>query len=377
MTKTLYVVAQRFTPDEGSFSGFVQEFSKNAAKSGYIVHVLCGAHRDAVEHLPYADVTRFKVLRLPLVCYFSSALSLARRVRRYFETHALGPEDLVLANGEAALGLSGIPYVLRAGDQPSFTIYGSVKNELSISSKLASYLRSHINKIFERTYYRAATAVIFSSERNREEFIKEYGGQEKPYFIPRSGVDMVTLRNGTSKTFGGQILLFVASPHEDTRKGVQMLEQALVPVMEKYKNLRVLHVGGVRRWNLPDSFKDRIISVGRVPWHSMNDYYASADFLVSCSISEGFPNVLLEAMAAGLPIITSDIIGIQEYLQDRKEGVVYPRSDSVALTDSILFMMNHPKQATQMGKAAQRRVAHLDYPAYSKRLLAFMEKNHA
>lgn len=68
-------------------------------------------------------------------------------------------------------------------------------------------------------------------------------------------------------------------------------------------------------------------------------YYAAADICVCCSRIESFPRVILEAMAAGLPIITTPVFGIAEQVQDKVSALMYPPGDAQALADSITRLL--------------------------------------
>ncbi|RLF99732.1 hypothetical protein DRN58_04645, partial [Thermococci archaeon] len=139
------------------------------------------------------------------------------------------------------------------------------------------------------------------------------------------------------------------------------------------KDLKLIHVGEKFKWNVPEWCKERIISVGRVPWDKMRDYYATADIFVFCSLSEGFPNVILEAMASGLPIVTSDIEGIHEYITHLKEGYIYRRGDIEGLREGIEFMLKNPERARKMGKNGRKKIKRINCERYFEKLLEFLE----
>ncbi|MEM4365991.1 MAG: glycosyltransferase family 4 protein, partial [Candidatus Woesearchaeota archaeon] len=148
----------------------------------------------------------------------------------------------------------------------------------------------------------------------------------------------------------------------------------LPELFAKFKELKLIHVGDKFEWNVPEWCKERIISVGRVPWSRMKDYYKTADIFVSCSLHEGFPNALLEAMAAGTPIVTSDIEGIEEYIRHGKEGLIFRRGDTKELRECIEYLLKNPSIRKQMAEKAFARARTLDYSIYAKKLLYFIEK---
>jgi glycosyltransferase involved in cell wall biosynthesis len=92
----------------------------------------------------------------------------------------------------------------------------------------------------------------------------------------------------------------------------------------------------------------------------------ACDMGVLSSRSEGLPNALLESMAAGLPVVATDIAGVREALgidEDREdrdapgEACLAPVGDSAAMAQRILALMRVPQQRAALGAANQRRIA--------------------
>ncbi len=82
----------------------------------------------------------------------------------------------------------------------------------------------------------------------------------------------------------------------------------------------------------------------------------SADMLVLCSDNEGFPNVLLEGMAAGLPVITTPAGDSGRVVQDGVTGYVVPFDDHQRLADCIVELAGSPTLRRQLGAAGRKRV---------------------
>lgn len=81
-----------------------------------------------------------------------------------------------------------------------------------------------------------------------------------------------------------------------------------------------------------------------------------AAFFVLPSRMEGLSNALLEAMAAGLPVIVSDIPANTEVVRDRIDGLVVPVEDVRALADAILELYRNPDLRARLGKSARMRI---------------------
>jgi glycosyltransferase involved in cell wall biosynthesis len=80
------------------------------------------------------------------------------------------------------------------------------------------------------------------------------------------------------------------------------------------------------------------------------------DILVLPSLWEGMPHVVLEAMAAGRPVVASRIEGLDELVEDGKTGLLFRSGDSRSLAEALLKLINNRGLAQTMGAAARERV---------------------
>ncbi len=90
--------------------------------------------------------------------------------------------------------------------------------------------------------------------------------------------------------------------------------------------------------------------------------YLASSFYVMSSIYEGFPLVLTEAMACGLPCVSYDCnCGPSEIIRNGEDGLVVPEvNDATRLADAICWMVEHPERRREMGGSARRNVHRLD-----------------
>lgn len=94
-------------------------------------------------------------------------------------------------------------------------------------------------------------------------------------------------------------------------------------------------------------------------WQSLDsvaECYRQSSIFVLPSVNEGLANVVLEAMACGLPVIATEKTGAPDCITDRKEGFVVPARNVDALSESILWCYQHPDETRAMGMAARARV---------------------
>jgi glycosyltransferase involved in cell wall biosynthesis len=87
------------------------------------------------------------------------------------------------------------------------------------------------------------------------------------------------------------------------------------------------------------------------------EHLSSADIFVLPSRSEGFSNAIIEAMAASLPVVATDVGGNAEAVKDGVSGFVVPPENSAALAEAICRLLDDPSKASQMGAAGKTLVA--------------------
>jgi glycosyltransferase involved in cell wall biosynthesis len=95
---------------------------------------------------------------------------------------------------------------------------------------------------------------------------------------------------------------------------------------------------------------------GAVDQDHILDYYQAADMFVLPSFAEGLPVVLMEAMAMEIPCITTAITGIPELIDNGRDGLLVPASDSEGLTQAIEQLVKDPVLRRQLGKAGRLKV---------------------
>lgn len=173
-------------------------------------------------------------------------------------------------------------------------------------------------------------------------------------------------------------ILFVG--RQEPRKGLTHLLEAFAIVKRGMPRTRLIVVGpdgGLRgaclRYIQQNHLED-VVFADYVPTEDLPRYYRSAD--VFCAPNTGHESlglIILEAMAAGLPIVASRIQGFEDVLQDNMHGLLVPPRDSEALAESLKRMLNDAAMREAMGRAGSQHARDYSWDEQSGRVLAYYE----
>jgi phosphatidyl-myo-inositol alpha-mannosyltransferase len=167
-------------------------------------------------------------------------------------------------------------------------------------------------------------------------------------------------------------LLFVG--RLERRKGLESLVRAFTRLKTDRPELRLIVVGeGPERGRceglLSAGLRADVRFLGRVDQDELPRYYASCDLAIQPSLGgESFGIVLLEAMAAGKPLVASDIPGYRTVASDGRQGRLVPPNDPAALASAIGALLDNPALRTAMAEDGRRTVVEYDWSRVATRV---------
>ncbi|MCJ8283609.1 MAG: glycosyltransferase family 4 protein, partial [Rivularia sp. ALOHA_DT_140] len=237
-------------------------------------------------------------------------------------------------------------------------------------SKDNFFIRKFINKVIEKFRLSFADLIITSSEYSKIEIVS-LGINPKKNSVLSPGIDrdkfQISYSNEQSDKKDSKHILCVAN--YIPRKGIIYLIEALSHLRKEYL---ILHLVGNRKNNSSyykklNNTVEKLNITERVIFHdgadqeNLKKLYASADIFVLPSLKETFGIVFLEAMHHGLPIVTTNVSAMPELIEEGRNGFLVPPSDSQALAQAILRLIEQPNLIKQMGEAGHEKVANSYY----------------
>lgn len=275
--------------------------------------------------------------------------------------------------GWTAAAVLGIPYSITGQGFDVFATSRSIRNDaLAAKVEAASffvatsqYMADHVDGLCDgrsahKTYVipngiridalQAQAQVGSRSPRHSGALVVSLGS-----YVPKKGHDTTIRAVSALVGVGVDLSLIVVGPGD----------------RRPYEDL-------VRRLGLPDG---RVELMGPLPHESVIPMLAKADvFALPCRVShtgdrDGTPSVLKEAIALGVPVVSTAVSGIPELVRDGESGSIVPPDDEVALSEAIASIIRDPARATGLSNGAIRLLrADHDVRRNAARLLGIMQR---
>lgn len=356
----ILVVNYEFPPIGGGGSTATRYLARELVRRGHVVDVLTSrcfglAAREVLDGVTIYRVpvrrrrTDFCSVREMATFLLSAppkALQLATR-HRYDLVHVFfgvpcGPIGWLLKRTH------GLPYLIRmgGGDIPGFKPYGYEKH----------YRRS--TPIVKRLWDDADALVAVSADLEKR--VRRIHPGVTIDVIP-NGVDLEEFHPPAVPSRAGPVVIMTVT-RLISRKRVDVLLAAAARLREKTPvPFRVDIVGdGVERPFLESlaqtlGLKDLVRFHGNVDHEGLADVYRRGDIFVLPSLAEGMPNVLLEALASGLPLVATDTGGSLELILPDINGFIVPKGDTDALAERLKVLLERPDLRAAFGRQSRER----------------------
>ena len=164
-------------------------------------------------------------------------------------------------------------------------------------------------------------------------------------------------------------LLFVG--RLEKQKNLTMLTKVIKLLVEhKYSiQVNIVGEGSQKDWFARDLNKHEILNyvyfLGYIPHEKMYEIFAEADIFIMTSLYEGYPRVLMEAAASGLPIVTTAVSGSDEAVVNEETGYIVPVNDVQTFFNKLKTLIEKPTLRTNMGCAARDHISDFLKPSFS------------
>ena len=230
-----------------------------------------------------------------------------------------------------------------------------------------------------RLHLELADLIVATSRRIREELSAIGGGRfDSKILVKPNGIDLSRFPyvNPAERPERGGDPELIAVNRIEPKKGLVYLLEAIRILMDRGVGVRLHLVGSVDPYNRTSrayaaELEARVRELGiadRVVMHGVKQQpevvallarsriFVAPYIEVASGDKDGIPTAILEAMATGLPIVTTDAGSILEAVTDGAEAICVPQRDPVRLAEAIERLLRDPALCSQIGKAGRRRV---------------------
>ena len=252
-------------------------------------------------------------------------------------------------------------------------LFNKRKIIVSVRNDPKQEYKSFCEKKLMKILYSRADGFVFQTEEARNFFPKAF--RDKSIIIPNPINEdyIVPLYDGKRKKN------IVTAGRLVEQKNHKLLIEAFSKVSDEFKDYNLIIYGkGDLKEDLVDqikklNLKNRVILAGEVD--SIKEKIYDASLFVLSSIYEGMPNSLIEAMALGLPCISTDCPcgGPRFLINNGVNGILVPLDDSEAMATKIKEMLKNEEKSSKMGKNASKIVNELHPKTINKNWLEYIQ----
>lgn len=362
---------------------FVKSLCEHLVKLGHRVHVLAPYDPAVRDDDSMVKVHRFKYIWADNLCLVGHGRSLEADVKVRREVYWLTPFylgagfwRLLRLNLDHKFDVIHAHWVLPSGPIAAMvamlcrlplvvSLHGS---DIFVAGK------NHLFAAVAQSVFAKATEVIACSNDLAERAMRLGLAHEKVRIIPY-GVDVHKFCSDETKERALREKLGIASDELVVlslgrlvyKKGFEYLIRAIPQVIAKFKEVKFIIVGAgplqnqLRLISKELRVSEYLLMPGRVPWDEVPQYIGMCDVFVVPSIRDhsgnvdGLPNVLLEAMASGKPIVASRIGGIPDVIRHERNGLLVDEKKPQQLASAINRLLASSGLRKQYGSAAREK----------------------
>ena len=227
-----------------------------------------------------------------------------------------------------------------------------------------------------RAIWKKATALVANSQGLKDRALRFM--PSLPMEVIPNGIDLERFNPVQKRDESDGLKLLTVGRLSVTKRVELLIDAVEILHKEGYKLSLTIAGGGKREQKLRDLLAQKelrnIVNIrGRINPENMPQRYRQSDIFVSASMQEGMSNAMLEAMASGLPIITTRCEGVEELVTDN--GLVVEEASGEVIAQAIKQLANDRPLCEQMATAARTRAEQFTWSRTAEEYLALYERD--
>jgi glycosyltransferase involved in cell wall biosynthesis len=229
-----------------------------------------------------------------------------------------------------------------------------------------------------RLIWREAGAVISNSKGLKELALKTNPKQKIDVIY--NGIDIEKFKPDENLKNKEKFIITPGASRITDRKGLNYLIEAVSGLSEKYPQIYLKIMGEGNALSKLEELvaslgvKNRVEFLGRIPREKTSSYYQEASLFVLPSLNEGMSNAMLEALASGLPLVSTNTGGASELVADGKNGFIVKFKDSKNIAEKIEKLINDPELAKNMGNESRKIAEKMSWEGVAQKYFELYKK---
>ncbi len=369
-------ISPEYWPLTGGTGSYVYYLSNELLNKGHKIYVVTGSNQTQdIKVNPQLDVSFLKIPKMPIVKSFMLAGNSYRKLQRVRDTANV---DIIHPQ---------LPLTPSFAVPPNFgktlvcTVHSTWKGEAE-AIRAEPYMRLNANekflvsfnwflRIFEEGMLHRARKIIAVSNFTKWELANYYKIPEGKIKVIHNGVDINKFKPAEGKRkvkaelgFNPDDIAIVSVGRLYARKGLFTLIQSMPAVIKRFPKAKFIISGKGQSDEMKKliahaeriGVKNNIVFTGYYPDKKLPKLYQAADVFAFSTFYEHHPFAVLEALATGLPVVTTTVGGIPETIESGRNGFLVEPFNEKQFADKILYLLENPGFAAEMGALARKTV---------------------
>jgi glycosyltransferase involved in cell wall biosynthesis len=369
-------ISPEYWPLSGGTGAYVYYLSNELIKNGYRIQIVTGSNQ--TQDLKVNSNLKVSFLKIPKMPIVKSFLLAGNSYRKLQSVRGTAKVDITHPQLPLTPNFAVPP---KFGKTLVCTVHSTWKGEAE-AIRGESYSRLNANekflvsfnwflRFFEESMLKRARKIIAVSHFTKWELKNYYKIPENKISVIHNGVDINKFKPSTNKCkikaelgFNPEDLAIVSVGRLYSRKGLFTLIESMPVITKRFPNAKFIISGKGQSDEVHKltshaerlGVKDNIVFTGYYPDKKLPKLYQCADIFAFSTFYEHHPFAVLEALSTGLPVVTTTVGGIPETIESGKNGFLVEPFNSKQFADKILFLLEHPAFAAEMGAKARRTV---------------------
>ncbi len=337
----------------------IESFRKNLEKLGHQVYVF------APKYGSYKDKNN-KVFRYPSFIFkykidYPISIPISSFINKKIKELKL---DIIHVHQPFSLGKEGVRYAKKLNIPVVFTYHAKYEDYVHYVPFIPENLLAELVKK-EAVNFTNKCDLVIAPSQGIKKLIQKRGVDKKKIKVLSTGIDWKSFQKGQGVKIRKKYnikedeLLCMNIGRINQEKNLILLLKAFRKIIKKYSKVRLMFIGegflknDLKKMSNKWGIRDKIIFTGFLEYQKAKDYWQAVDIYLQTSKSETQGITILEAMAVGLPIVAVKATGTEDFIVNKKNGLL-TKNEIKDFSEKVYFLIKNPKFRKKIALQAKK-----------------------